>query len=211
MVMSSEEETKSYDVGLRPRKMCNTVSVAKLLGGIGDVLGYKLSMLGQKEKVVVPSSLKKPHSMFIGSLQFILVLVPCLGGILGVSGDSSPSNKPSMGSLLSKYIVTLDWSNCAPPPATMKLLVAQSGACMPGELQCVAAQTSTLMVVAANRVLHFGINEVQLKTLQDDVASLREELRDLEAERPLLSDQNCIVAYEKTALEDHVETLQGQV
>ncbi|CAI9276418.1 unnamed protein product [Lactuca saligna] len=50
-----DEETESDDMGLRPHKMCNTVSVPKLHGDIRDVLGDKFPMPGQKEIVVVPS------------------------------------------------------------------------------------------------------------------------------------------------------------
>lgn len=39
MVLSSDEDTESDGVGLRPRKRRNTVFVPKLLVGIGDVLG----------------------------------------------------------------------------------------------------------------------------------------------------------------------------
>lgn len=63
VVLLSDEETESDDVGLHPHKMQNTISVAKLLSDIGDVLGDGF---------------------------------PVLGGTLGVSGDSSPSNKPYM-------------------------------------------------------------------------------------------------------------------
>lgn len=66
------------------------------------------------------------------------------------------------------------------------------------------------MVSIADWVCRFGINEAHLKTLQDVIASLREELRDLEAERRVLSEKNCIVACKKTALGDHVATLEGQ-
>ncbi|CAI9268917.1 unnamed protein product [Lactuca saligna] len=66
------------------------------------------------------------------------------------------------------------------------------------------------MVAAVDRVFRSGINEAQLKTSQDAIAGLREELRDSEAELRVLSEKNCIVAYEKAALEDHVATLEGQ-
>lgn len=41
MASSSEKETKSDDVSLCPRKVHRTVYVARLLGGIGGVLGSK--------------------------------------------------------------------------------------------------------------------------------------------------------------------------
>ncbi|CAI9291376.1 unnamed protein product [Lactuca saligna] len=113
--------TESDDVGLRPRKMRNTVSVPKLLG-------------------------VDPGSYFV------------LGGAPGMSGDSSPSDKPSMvdevrtassplaseayalgwvvtkDSLLSEYIAALEWNSRAHPPATMKLFAAQSGTRMAVDL-----------------------------------------------------------------------------
>lgn len=50
VVLSSDEETDSNAVDLCPHKRRNTVFVAKLLGGIGDVLGDKFSVPVQKEK-----------------------------------------------------------------------------------------------------------------------------------------------------------------
>ncbi|CAI9263113.1 unnamed protein product [Lactuca saligna] len=100
-------------------------------------------------------------------------------------------------SLFSEDITTQEWSSCAHPPATTKFLVGQSGACRAGDLRYVVAQASALMVVAADRVYCSGTNEAQIKTLQDAIASLKEELRDSESERRLLFEQNCIVAYEK--------------
>ena len=66
------------------------------------------------------------------------------------------------------------------------------------------------MVAAADRVCRSGINEALLKTLKDVVAGVSQELHDSEANRRVLSEQNCIMAYEKFALEDHVATLEGQ-
>lgn len=48
VVPLSDEETESDYAGLRPRKVRKTVSIAKLVGGIGDVLGDKFSVPGQK-------------------------------------------------------------------------------------------------------------------------------------------------------------------
>ncbi|CAI9260296.1 unnamed protein product [Lactuca saligna] len=70
------------------------------------------------------------------------------------------------------------------------------------------AQTSTLMAVAADRVFHASVNDRHLKVLQGVVASMREEVRDSEAVRQVLSEQDCIVACQKVALEDHVATLE---
>ncbi|CAI9271673.1 unnamed protein product [Lactuca saligna] len=67
------------------------------------------------------------------------------------------------------------------------------------------------MVAATNWVFHADVNETQLKALQGAIASIREELCDSEVECRLLSEQNCIVACEKAALEDHVATLEVQI
>ncbi|CAI9276416.1 unnamed protein product [Lactuca saligna] len=52
VVVQAGKETESDNMGLRPHKMCNTVSVPKLHGDIRDVLGDKFPMPGQKEIVV---------------------------------------------------------------------------------------------------------------------------------------------------------------
>lgn len=49
VVPLSNEETESDDVGLRPRKVRMTVSLSRLLGSIGDVLGNKFSASVQKK------------------------------------------------------------------------------------------------------------------------------------------------------------------
>ncbi|CAI9290478.1 unnamed protein product [Lactuca saligna] len=85
----------------------------------------------------------------------------------------------------------------------MKLLAVQLGARMAGDLVYATDQTSTLILAATNRVFRFGINEAWFKTLQDVVVNLREEIRDSEAERRILSGKNCIVACMKATLEDH--------
>lgn len=63
---------------------------------------------------------------------------------------------------------------------------SQSSARMAGDLHYAADQTSTLMVAAADRVCLIDVNEKLLKTFQGVVASIREELYDLEAERRIL-------------------------
>ncbi|CAI9299231.1 unnamed protein product [Lactuca saligna] len=109
MVLSSDEETESDDAGPGPRKMCNTVSMPKLLRDIGDVLGNKFYLPRQKEIVVGPSSLKASHSPFTGSLLVDPGSYFVLGGALGMSGDSSPSDKPSMVDKMRTASHTLDF------------------------------------------------------------------------------------------------------
>lgn len=96
VIPSSDEETKFDNACLCPPNMCNIVSVFKLLGGIGDVLGDKFFVLGQKEVVVVSSSSMTPPSPFIGSLLVDPGSNFMFGGALGSPGDSSQSEKPSM-------------------------------------------------------------------------------------------------------------------
>ncbi|CAI9294432.1 unnamed protein product [Lactuca saligna] len=67
VVLSSNEETESDEMGLRPDKMCNMVSIPKLLGVITDVLGDNFSVPRQKEIVVVPIFLKTSPSLFTSS------------------------------------------------------------------------------------------------------------------------------------------------
>ena len=81
---------------------------------------------------------------------------------------------------------------------------------MAGDLCYDAAQTSTLMVATAERVRHTGANERQLKAFQGVMASMREEFCDSKAEGQILFELNCIVAYEKAILEDHVASLEDQ-
>lgn len=182
----------------------------------------------------MPSSSETSPSPFIDSLTVDPGACSVLGGALGVSGGFLSSDAPytiekmrtashplafeayiscwavTKDSLLLKDIAAQEWSYCAHPPATMKLLVAQSSARMVVNLRYATAQTSALMVVAADLICRHGINETQLKTLQDVVASLKGELRDSEAERRRLFEQYCIVAYEKATLEDHVAILEDQ-
>ena len=80
---------------------------------------------------------------------------------------------------------------------------------MADDLRYVADQPSTLMVAATDPICRSGINEALLNKLQDVVGVLKEELRDSEVERRVLSKQNCIVVCEKAILEDHVATLEG--
>ena len=88
--------------------------------------------------------------------------------------------------------------------------MGQSSARMAGDLCYVAAQTSALMVAAANQVRRAGANERQLRVLQGALASMREEFRDSEAKHQVISEHNFIVACKKAALEDHVATLEDQ-
>ncbi|CAI9300267.1 unnamed protein product [Lactuca saligna] len=218
MVLSSDKETESDNVGLHPRKRQNTVFVPKLLGVIGDVLGDGFSAPGWKEIVVVPSSSKTSPSPFIDLLTTDPSVCSVLGGALGVSGGFPSSEIPYMvekmrttshpvdskayvpgwavtkDSLLSEDIATWEWSYYTHPSATMKLLAAQLGVHMAGDLRYAATQTSTHMVAAADRFCRHGINETQLKTSQDGVASLWGEFRYSEAECRRLSKKYYIVA-----------------
>lgn len=67
MISSSDEETESDDAGLRSHKPFKTVSVARLLGSIRDILGGQFSMPKQKGIVVVPSSPKASPLTIFGS------------------------------------------------------------------------------------------------------------------------------------------------
>ncbi|CAI9304499.1 unnamed protein product [Lactuca saligna] len=154
--------------------MCKTVFVAKLLGGIDDVLGNKFYVPGQKERVVVHSSSMTPPFSFTGLLSIALGSGSVFGGALGSPGG-------------------------------------QSIARVAGDVLYVAAQASALMVAAADRVFRASVNEIQLKTFQGSMESIREELHDSEAEPRVLSEHNCIVDCEKAALEDHVATLEGRI
>ncbi|CAI9286912.1 unnamed protein product [Lactuca saligna] len=81
---------------------------------------------------------------------------------------------------------------------------------MAGDLRYAANQASSLMFFAADQVCRSSTNEAHLKTLKDFITNIREELRDSEAKRQVLFEQNCIVACEKDVSEDHVATLEGQ-
>ncbi|CAI9303314.1 unnamed protein product [Lactuca saligna] len=96
VVQSTDEETVSDDASLRPRKMRKMVSMPKLLGGIRDIISDKFVVPGQKQIAVVPSSLKESPSPFTSIFSFNLGSNSVLGGALGASGYSSPSEKPSM-------------------------------------------------------------------------------------------------------------------
>ncbi|CAI9297974.1 unnamed protein product [Lactuca saligna] len=197
--VGSDEETESDDACLYPRKMHKTVSVAKLLGGIDDVLGDRFFVPGQKEKEVVPSSSMTPPFPFIGLLSIDID-----------SGSVLEGWEITRDSLLSKDINAQEWGSCAHPLATMKFLASQSSARMADDLLYLATQASALMVVVADRVFRADVNETQLKTFQGTMISIREELHDSEVERRVLLEQNCIMACKKVALEDHVATLEGQ-
>ncbi|CAI9293864.1 unnamed protein product [Lactuca saligna] len=81
MVPSSDEETESDDAGLRPRKIHKIVSMAKLPGGIDDVLGDKFSVPGQKERVVVSGPSVIQPSPFTSSFPIDIGSGSILGGV----------------------------------------------------------------------------------------------------------------------------------
>lgn len=58
----------------------------------------------------------------------------------------------------------------------MNLLAGQSNVHMVADTSYAAAQASAVMVAAVDRVGPADVNEMQLKTLQGTVASIREEL-----------------------------------
>ncbi|CAI9268916.1 unnamed protein product [Lactuca saligna] len=102
------------------------VFLPNLLGGIGDVLGDKFVVPGQKDIVVVPSSSKASPSSFIGLLLVDPGSSSVLGGALGLAVTKD--------SLLSEDIAAHEWSSCAHLPATMELHAGQSGTRMAGDL-----------------------------------------------------------------------------
>ncbi|CAI9287425.1 unnamed protein product [Lactuca saligna] len=227
-------ETESDDEGLHPCKVRRTVFMAKLFGGIEGILGSKFSVPGKKEGGVVPSSSMTPPSSFTGSLSVDPDSIFVHEGALDSPGGPFQPGNPSLvsetgtsfhpissksyapdwaigrNSLLSEDIATQEWSCCTHPSSTMNLLASHSSSRMDGDLRYVAAQTSTLMVAAVDRVCHAGANEKQSKALHGFVASIREELHDSEAEHRALSKHNCIKACEKAALEDHVATFEDR-
>ena len=89
-MLSSDEEIESDDAGLHPRKRHNTVSMAKILGGIGDALGDKFSVPIQKKEMVVPGSLILPHPPLTGALSTDLGSISMFRSMLGFHGSSSP-------------------------------------------------------------------------------------------------------------------------
>ena len=95
-LLSSDQETESDDVGLRPRKRRNIVYVPKLLGSIGDVLSNGFAKPGRKEIVVVPNSSEISTSLFIHSLTTDPSTCSVLGGALGMSGGIPSSDTPYM-------------------------------------------------------------------------------------------------------------------
>ncbi|CAI9273926.1 unnamed protein product [Lactuca saligna] len=115
--------------------------VPNLLGGIGDVLGDGFATLGRKEIVVVPSSSETSSSPFIDS-------VTANPGACSVLRAYVPGWVVIKDSLLLEDIAAQEWSYYAHPPATMKLLAAQSAARMAINHQYAAAQTSTLWLLS---------------------------------------------------------------
>ncbi|CAI9260281.1 unnamed protein product [Lactuca saligna] len=136
-------------------------------GGIGYVHGDVFSAPGRKEIVVVPISSNTSPYLFIDSLTANPGACSVLGGALGMLGGFPPSDIT--------YMVE-KWSYCAHPPATIKFLAAQSEACMAGNLRYAAAQTSALMVAAADQgVLARGLARCQCQLAHarvDGVAAL---------------------------------------
>ena len=96
VVSSSDKETESDDASLRPRKARRTVSMAKLLGGIGGVLGDQFYVPEQKEIVVVPNSPEASPSPFVGSLLVNLGSDSMSGGAPSLPGGSFQREKPSL-------------------------------------------------------------------------------------------------------------------
>ncbi|CAI9294038.1 unnamed protein product [Lactuca saligna] len=96
VVSSSDEETESDEASLHPRKTYKTVFVAKLLGGIGDVLGEKFYVLRQKGRMVVPSSSLTPPSPFTGSFPVDLRFGSVFGGVSSSPKGSSQQERPTM-------------------------------------------------------------------------------------------------------------------
>ncbi|CAI9292829.1 unnamed protein product [Lactuca saligna] len=78
VVLLSDEEIKSDDVGLRPRKMRNTVFVPKHLGDIRDVLGDGFLCSGRKRWWWCPVLQRHCLLSVLIRSRLILVLVLCL-------------------------------------------------------------------------------------------------------------------------------------
>ncbi|CAI9293611.1 unnamed protein product [Lactuca saligna] len=125
--------------------------MAKLLGGIGDILGGQFSVQEKREVVVVPSSLGASPSRSAGSPLVNPGL--CSGWLI------------TRNSLLSEDTTAQEWSRCVCPPVTMSSLVGKPSACMADDLCYTTAHTSVLMVVAAERVRLAGASQGQLKVL----------------------------------------------
>ncbi|CAI9283793.1 unnamed protein product [Lactuca saligna] len=94
VVPLSYDETKSDDLGLRPRKVSKTVSMSRLLGSIRDVVGNKFSMSVQKNKVVIPDSTTSPPLSFAKTSPIVLSSDSTFGSALGSPRGSNQSNKP---------------------------------------------------------------------------------------------------------------------
>ncbi|CAI9265796.1 unnamed protein product [Lactuca saligna] len=114
-VSERHKETESNDVGLHPRKARRTVFVARILGGIGVILGNQFS--GQKEVVVVPNSLNESPSPFFGSSLVNPSSGSIIGGALCSPGGSFWREKPSLvnetrtsSHTLSFMTYTLGWA-----------------------------------------------------------------------------------------------------
>ena len=83
MVPSSDEETESDDVGLRPRKVHMIVSTSRLLGSIGDVLGSTVPASMQRNKVVIPNSVMSHPLSFTTTSPIDLRSDSSVGSALG--------------------------------------------------------------------------------------------------------------------------------
>ncbi|CAI9281465.1 unnamed protein product [Lactuca saligna] len=161
VVPSSEEEIESDDAGLCPRKARRIVSMARLLGCIGDILSGQFYVPKQREVVVVPSSPGASLSRSVGS-----PLAYALGWAI------------TRDSLLSEDTTAQEWSRCAHPPATMSSLVGQSSDHMADDLCYATTQTSSLMVATVDQVRLADVGQGKLKVVQGALAGMRKEVRD---------------------------------
>ncbi|CAI9279784.1 unnamed protein product [Lactuca saligna] len=197
MMLSLDKETESDVAGLRPRNMHQTVSMAKLLGVIGDVLGDRFFIPGRKEKEVVTSSSMTQPFPFTSLLSFDLSFGSVFRSALGSPrGSSQPEKHTAVNkirttshtlsfeayasgwaitrdSLLLEDITASEWSSCAHPPATMKLLVGESSTRMASNLLYPATQAFALMFAFADQVFRTSMNETQLKAKQSDSKAKR--------------------------------------
>ncbi|CAI9290262.1 unnamed protein product [Lactuca saligna] len=88
VVPLSNEETKFHDVGLHPRKVHRTVSMARLLGSIRDFLGNNFESSVQKDKAVIPDFATSPPLSFTTTFPIDLSSDSTFGSALGSPGDN---------------------------------------------------------------------------------------------------------------------------
>lgn len=79
VVPSSDEETTSDDVGLRPRKVRRTLSMGRLLGSIGMFLATSFWRMCRKMKFSSLILQRHLHHRLLQPPRLILVLTPHLG------------------------------------------------------------------------------------------------------------------------------------